>query len=165
MDSFMLLRWGLASLHLLGFGLGLGAVWMRAGALQAIEKDSHEPNPDHAQNLDRAFFADNLWGLAALLWVGTGLYRAFGGVEKGTAYYLNNTLFWIKMALFIAVIVLEMRPMITLIRWRRAKGSGQAIDPAPAGSFARTSRIQALIVILIVFIAVAMARGMGAGGW
>jgi len=36
------------------------------------------------------FHADNWYGVAAILWVVTGLLRAYGGLEKGSAYYLEN---------------------------------------------------------------------------
>src|SRR5688500_1543073 len=75
----MTLRWLLAAFHLLALGIGLGAVVTRAFALRS---------PFSASRLPSVFLADTLWGLAALLWFGTGLWRAFGGVEKGTAYYL-----------------------------------------------------------------------------
>jgi putative membrane protein len=38
-----------------------------------------------------------------VLWIGTGLVRAFGGYEKGAFYYLHNHLFWAKMGLLAAI--------------------------------------------------------------
>src|ERR1700741_5392774 len=104
----MTLRWIFAALHLLGLGIGLGAVWVRAMALR---------RPDDA-GLRRAFAADSLWGLAAALWIVTGAVRAFGGIEKGSDYYLGSTAFQVKMALLLAILALEVRPMVTLMRWR-----------------------------------------------
>ncbi|MGH7500229.1 MAG: DUF2214 family protein [Longimicrobiales bacterium] len=147
----MLIRWLVASLHFIALGIGLGAIAVRSAALRG---------PLDAAGLARVFRADALWGLAALLWVSTGLARAFGGLEKGTAYYLDNHFFWTKMVLFILIIVLEMWPMMTLIRWRNLTRRGQSVDTQNALQLSRLGAVQAGIVILIVFVAVAMARGV-----
>ena len=60
----------------------------------------------------------------ALLWLLTGLGRAFGHVEKEPGFYLRNGFFWIKMALFVSVVALEIWPMLTFIRWRIARRAG-----------------------------------------
>jgi len=144
------LRWLIATVHLLTLPLGLGAIWARGRALGATRS---------AADLKSVFVADNLWGLAALLWLSTGLLRVFAGLEKPTAYYTHDRVFYAKMALFLAVFLLELRPMITLIRWRGAIRRGVAIDTAPAAGLARISQIQMALVIAIVFAATALARG------
>ena len=149
----MLLRWIFAAIHLLALGIGLGAIWARGRALNGL--------PDR-KSLRRAFYADTLWGVAALLWITTGLYRAFGGLEKGSAYYLANNAFWLKMALLGLVLLLEVWPMVTLIRWRIRLARGVEIDTRNAGRFALISRVQAVLVVLMIFAATAMARAIGA---
>jgi putative membrane protein len=148
----MTLRWLLAAVHLLALGLGLGAVWARGRALRG-DVD--------ASALRRAFYADTWWGVAAFLWIGTGLARAFGGFEKGSFYYLHNHLFWTKMALLAAILILELRPMITLIQWRREVARADLPDTRAARRFAQISFIQAALVVLMVLAATAMARGYG----
>lgn len=148
----MTLPWLVAAAHLLALGIGLGAVWGRARALRG-------PVADTAA-IRRALVADAWWGVAALLWLGTGLWRAFGGLEKGTAYYLANPAFHAKMGLFVLVALLEIRPMLTMMRWRRALSRGTRIDTAPARGVARVSTVQALLVVVIVLAATAMARGV-----
>src|SRR5207245_241389 len=78
--------------------------------------------------LHRLCTADTVWGIAALLWLATGLARAFGGLEKGSAFYLASPLFWLKITLFATVALLEAWPMATFIRWRRALRRGEAPD-------------------------------------
>jgi putative membrane protein len=148
----MTARWLAASLHLLALGIGLGAVWARGRALRSSLD---------AGSLRQVFFADTLWGLAAVLWISTGLWRLLAGLEKGTGYYLQNHLFLTKMALLGLVLLLEIRPMITLIRWRRTVSRGEAPDTRAAPLLARISFVQAWLVVLMVFAAAAMARGMG----
>jgi putative membrane protein len=148
----MILRWILAALHLLALGIGLGAVWARGRALQGV-LDTHE--------LQRVFRADALWGGAAALWISTGVWRLLGGLEKSTSYYLQNHVFLTKMGLLLAILVLEVRPMVTLIRWRRASAMGHPLDAAAARSMATISFVQAGLVVLMVLAATAMARGIG----
>src|SRR5687767_9020129 len=107
----MTLRWLVATAHLLALVIGTGAICVRAWSLSVTS------NQDRLRTV---FMADSLWGLAALLWIGTGLWRAFGGLEKGTAYYVGSTAFWIKLFLLAVILILEIRPMTTLIRWRIA---------------------------------------------
>jgi putative membrane protein len=148
----MTIRWLLAAFHLLALGVGLGAVWARGRALQG--------DLDTA-GLRRAFYADTWWGVAALVWIGTGLARAFGGFEKGSFYYLHNHVFWGKMGLLVAILVLELGPMVTLIQWRRLVARGAVPDTRGASRCARISFVQAALVVLMVLAATAMARGYG----
>ncbi len=147
-----MLQWLVASIHLLALGIGLGAVVTRAVALRRLSPGS---------DLSRVFVADSMWGLAALLWISTGLWRAFGGLEKGTEFYLQNDAFWIKMALLVLILLLEIWPMATLVRWRAVRVRGGAIDLSRASTFGSISMLQALLVIAMVFAATAMARGIG----
>ncbi|HEX2078695.1 MAG TPA: DUF2214 family protein [Longimicrobium sp.] len=148
----MTLRWLFAALHLLALGIGLGAVWSRARALRAL------PGEDA---LRRALAADAWWGIAGLLWISTGLVRAFGGLEKSSRYYLQSDAFLAKMGLLGVIILLELWPMATLIRWRIQRQRGGSPDLGRAAAFARISEVQALLVIVMVFAATAMARGLG----
>jgi putative membrane protein len=147
-------RWIIAALHLLALGIGLGAIWWRARALRGVLDED---------GLRRVFYADNLWGIAALLWISTGLVRAFAGLEKGTDYYLANNVFWIKMGLLALVLLLEVWPASTWVRWRIRLARGQAIDidPGRVNLFANISIIQAVLIVAMVFAATAMARGFG----
>ena len=149
----MTIRWIFAALHLLALGIGLGAVWARARALRG------ELNP---AGLQRVFYADTFWGLSALLWIGTGLIRAFAGLEKGTDYYLHNHLFLTKMGLLFLILLLELGPMVGLIRWRTALRRGQPVDTSSARRYAAHSVVQAVLVVLMVLAATGMARGYGA---
>ena len=144
-----MIRWAFAALHLLALGIGLGAVWARGLALSGT--------PD----LKRAFYADNWWGGAAILWIATGLVRVFAGLEKATSYYVHNTFFQVKMALLIIILLLELTPVITLIRWRVRVAHGEQPDTHLAPRLALISQIEAVLVVLMVLAATAMARGYG----
>jgi len=100
-------------------------------------------------------------GIAALLWLASGLARAFGHIEKAPEFYLRNGFFWVKMALFASVVALEIWPMVTFVGWRIARRQGR-----PLPRFNRLGRlilvddVETALVIVIPFVAAAMARGL-----
>ena len=147
-----MLRWLLASFHLLALGIGLGAIWVRALALDGAPE---------ASRVRRALRADTWWGIAALLWLATGLARLLMGTEKPTAYYLANHLFWLKMGLFLFVVMLEVGPAVSLAGWRTALRKSQTPNTYLAHRWATFSRLEVGLVLCILFIATAMARGYG----
>ena len=152
-----MLRITLAALHLIALGLGLGSVIARGTVLRE--------SPSNAA-LRRAFRSDALWGIAALLWISTGLWRWFAAIEKPSSYYLTNPVFHAKLGLFLVIVLLEVWPAITLMRWRRSFGAGESAERLMASGASRRiatiSHIEALLVVAMVFLAVAMARGYGA---
>ena len=153
-----MLRLALAWIHLLALGIGLAAVWARAAALSAASDASH---------LKRAFAADAWWGIAAGLWLITGVWRFAAGTEKDTSYYMSNHVFLAKMGLFLLILALEIYPMVTLIRWRgMLRRDGSSLDftalRAAARRISTISYVECLLVIAIVLAAAAMARGYGA---
>ena len=148
----MFLRWIFAALHLLGLGIGLGAVWTRARALRG---------PLDIPALRRVFSADAWWAVAAAVWISTGLVRVLAGLEKRMDYYLQNHVFWGKMTLLLAILILEISPIVLLTRWRAQVRRGEMPDTRPAGRLATISYVQVVLVLLMVLAATAMARGIG----
>ncbi|MGH7354227.1 MAG: DUF2214 family protein [Candidatus Rokuibacteriota bacterium] len=142
-----------SALHLLTLALGLPAVYLRGRALKGRLD---------ADGLRRLFVADNIWGVAAGLWLVTGLARAFAGLEKGSAFYLHSHLFWTKMALFVAIVILEIWPMTTFIRWRARRSRGEMPDTSRAAALYAVNHIEMALVVVMVFVAALMARGFGA---
>ena len=94
-----LLRLVLAWTHLLALGVGLGGVWGRARALHDSLRE-----PSDARAIRRALVADTWWGIAAAVWITTGLWRLIAGTEKPTGYYLANHAFYAKMAMLLAIL-------------------------------------------------------------
>lgn len=151
----MLVHWSLGAIHLLAFALGFWAVLTRGTAFSRLAAGVGEAR--------RVLMADNLWGISAVLLLITGGMRAFGGYEKGTDYYLHQPLFHLKMTLFVLILLLEIAPMITLIKWRIALGRGAAVDSRRAKLFARLSHVEGLLLLLMVVAATGMARGVTLG--
>jgi putative membrane protein len=150
-----MLRIFLAAVHIIALGIGLGAVWARGNALTG---------PLDLPAMRRAFRADSWWGIAAAIWITTGVWRLLAGTEKPMSYYMHNHAFFAKMGFLALILLLEIWPMVTLIRWRQIAGRGTSAwnpNPAAARRIARISYIEAVLVIAIVFAAVGMARGYG----
>lgn len=151
----MLSHWFLAAIHLLAVALGLWAVLTRGTAFSRLAAGTAQ--------VRSVLVADNVWGICAGILLISGLLRAFGGYEKGTDYYLHQPLFHLKMTLFMIILLLELAPMISLIKWRLALGRGTAVDLGRAKLFARISHIEALLLMLMIVAATGMARAVTFG--
>jgi putative membrane protein len=151
----MTIRWVLAVLHLLALPIGMAAVFLRARALRAVARGA-EPGA--------AVSADLWWGIAAFIWISTGLVRWLAGIEKPMPYYTQNWLFHTKLTLLLVILILEVRPIIVIGRWRKQLRKHQAIDGSAANAMATTSYIQLALAVLMVIAATGLARGIGVFG-
>jgi putative membrane protein len=139
----------LSAVHVLALGLGLGSVFMRGRALAGRLDE---------EGWKRLLAADAAWGAAAGLWIVSGLGRVFfGGKEPG--FYWRNGFFWMKLALFGAIVVLELAPMITFTRVRMARGKGLPLPGFSVEAYRRINAVEVGLVVAIVFLAAFMARG------
>ena len=151
----MLARASLSALHVIAVALALGSVFARGLRLRDLRRD-----PADASAKVRLLRADNVWGISALLFLATGFARAFGRLEKTPAFYLRNGFFWVKMSLFALVLLLELLPMITFLRWRIADFRKTAPAPGPALlTLIGINDAELAIVCVIPFVAALMARG------
>jgi putative membrane protein len=117
-----------------------------------------------ANDLATLVRSDIGYAIAAVLALATGAARmAFGA--KGPGFYTDNPLFWTKLAVFLAIGLVSIRPTLAYLGWRRAAraGAGFAV-PAPE---IRTARRYVLVELhllaLLPLAAVLMARGVGHG--
>jgi putative membrane protein len=140
-----------AALHYLALAIGLPAIFLRGRALKGQLDDAA---------FRQLFTADGAWGVAAALWLATGLLRTFGSLEKGSAFYLQSRLFYLKMALFLAIVALEIWPMVTFMGWRQARRQGARVDTSRVPALYQVNHAQLALVLVMVFVASAMARGL-----
>ncbi|CAM2178542.1 putative membrane protein [Paraburkholderia sacchari] len=150
----MLIRWLLAAVHLLAFGLALASILRRTRGLRRCTS---------TEALPQIFSADNGWGISAVLLIVTGAMRAFGGFEKGADYYLHEPLFHVKMGALVLILLLEIAPMMALLRWRLAVRRGDVPDLTGAAKYARIGAWQTVLLVVMVIAATGMARGVGMG--
>ncbi|ABX15828.1 DUF2214 family protein [Burkholderia multivorans] len=154
----MIVRWLLAAVHLSAFGVAFAAIAARNRALPRLIASAQ------AVDLPGVFKADTVWGLSALVLIVTGLMRAFGGYEKGSAYYLHAPFFHLKMTALVLILLLEIVPMLGLIRWRIAARQQRMPEIGRARTYVQIGHWQAVLVIVIVFAAAGMARGVWVAG-
>ena len=139
----------LSAIHVLTLALGLGAVFMRGRALAG---------PLDEAGWRRLLSADNVWGIAAGLWIASGLGRVFFGGKELT-FYTHNGFFWVKLGLFGLVFALELAPMMTFIRVRSTRTRGTALPRFSVEAYRRINSAEVILVVTIVFVAAFMARG------
>ena len=105
--------------------------------------------------IDVVFFASALAALA------TGLLRLFF-YAKGVGFYTDNPAFWAKMALYVIIAALSIKPTRTFTRWKRTvAGSGAAPTVAEIDGVRRFIHIELGLFALMPLMAVLMARGIG----
>jgi putative membrane protein len=105
--------------------------------------------------IDAVFFASALAALA------TGLLRLFF-YAKAVSFYTGNPVFWTKMALYVIISALSIKPTRTFLRWKRAaaeRGAAPASDEIAAAR--RFIHIELGLLALMPLMAVLMARGIG----
>ena len=139
----------LSAIHVLTLALGSGAVFLRGRALAG---------PLDEAGWRRLLAADNAWGIAAGLWIASGLARVFFG-GKEPDFYWHNGWFWVKLALFGVVFGLELTPMMTFIRVRSARRDRTALPQFRVETLRRINSAEMGLVVIIVFVAAFMARG------
>jgi putative membrane protein len=134
---------------MLTLALGLGAVFARGRALAGPLDDA---------GWRRLLAADATWGVAAVLWILTGVGRVFFG-GKAPGFYWRNGFFWVKLGLLGLVFLVEMMPMTTFMGVRVARGRGAALPRFSVAAYRRLNAIELGLVVTIVFVATFMARG------
>lgn len=97
---------------------------------------------------------DAVYGLSAGVLLVAGLLRV-SYFEKGAQYYFGNPFFLVKLALFVAVALLSIYPTVSFLSWRRKL----EVTPAQATWIPRLLRAQLLLIPVILFCAVLMAKG------
>jgi putative membrane protein len=140
----------LSAVHVLTLALGLGAVFSRGRALAGPLDD---------EGWRRLLAADTAWGAAAGLWIASGLGRVFFG-GKQPDFYWHNGFFWVKLALFAVVFVLELGPMVTFMRVRSARKRAAPLPRFSIETHRRINSVEIALVVAIVFVAALMARGV-----
>lgn len=147
----MSLSFVVAAFHLLALPVGVVFLLQRSFALRGAQPD----------DVKKVLLWDNHYGVWAILWLGSGVWRAFGGLEKGSAYYLSNHVFWLKMTLLVVLLILEGYLATTFVRWRLARAKGKPIELARRPLLLRLHQIELGLILGMVVSAAFLARGVG----
>jgi putative membrane protein len=145
------------SLVLINYAHFLGLAGLFAALTVELALFSPRVGGEVARRLARI---DALYGLSALVALGTGLLKVFDG-DKPAAYYGANPLFHVKVTLFVVVLLLSVYPTVQFIRRRRAAADAEVVYPSSIGVLLR---IQLALLLAMPLLAVLMARGYGYGG-
>lgn len=118
----------------------------------------------NAKVVERLVTVDRIYGAAAVFLLLTGLARTWWGL-KGAAFYWSNWLLLLKVALFVIVALMSIKPTVMFIRWRRRlRADGSLPGEAEVRLARRWVMVQAHIIAGIPLAAVFLARGFGGTG-
>lgn len=114
-----------------------------------------------AGTLRRLGGIDAGYGLISMLVLVVGFSRAIWGL-KGWEYYSGNPIFWVKIALFIVVGLLSLKPTIAYLSWNKRLREDAAYLPPDAEVRANRKwlHMEAGVLFLIPIVAAALARGV-----
>ena len=77
-------------------------------------------------------------------------------------FYLPNPFFIAKLALYVAVAVLSIKPTTSFLRWRRRLTESDTLPPpAEIATARRLIHVEVALLALMPLMAVLMARGIG----
>jgi putative membrane protein len=112
--------------------------------------------------IERLARIDRHYGFIAAAIIIVGIGRVVYGL-KGWEFYVYNWVFWAKMAAFLAVGLLSIRPTMHFIEWNRqaAANPGFRVPAMDLASVRAAVLAQAIVFLLIPVFAAAMARGYG----
>lgn len=112
-----------------------------------------------ARNIQRV---DLVYGIAAGLVLVAGFLRVYF-FEKGSTYYFANHLFWTKMVLFVIIGLLSIYPTIRYVKWNPTLEANKSpeIPEAEYKNIRLLLWLEIIGLVLILFAAPAMARGLG----
>jgi len=105
---------------------------------------------------------DAAYGLLAIAILFAGFARVWRGA-KGADFYMDNPMFWAKIAAFGVVGILSIRPTMRIAAWQKLLKADSNFVP-PLDEVARVRRIllaEIHVFTLIPIFAAAMARGIG----
>jgi putative membrane protein len=97
-------------------------------------------------------------GIALLIWT-----------DRGSAFYLHNPVFYIKLAVFIAMLLVAVTPARIIIQWHRNFMTGDATTGAPAtGEIVDASLVplvqRYVFFEMILFLVIPLAASFAARG-
>ncbi len=122
----------------------------------AYRKGLSVPEARRIQRVDLAY------GISAGLLLLVGFLRVYF-FEKGINYYSHNSMFHLKLGVFLIVGLLSIYPTIRFLKWNPALKEDKAPE-IPENEFKRVRLMLSLELVglaIILFAAPAMARGIG----
>lgn len=119
----------------------------------------------YAQRMDAARLRllqriDISYGIVAGLIVASGLSRIFFG-PKGAAFYVHNPVFWAKMGVFVAVVLLSIPPTTHYIALgRQTQEDAISVESSRFRRMRGILRAECMLLLILPLLAALMARGL-----
>lgn len=110
----------------------------------------------------RILWADSAYGIAAIMVLVTGILRVLY-FAKDTAYYMNNPIFWVKIAVYLLVGTVSLYPTISFLKWIKSLME----EKVPEITINQYKRLKGVIIFELIgfstipLFASMMARGIG----
>jgi putative membrane protein len=142
-----------AWLHLLAFGVAAGLLLAEYWLCRRM------PDRTQARLLG---MVDLGYLLALIASLATGLARALY-YGQDAAYYAANRLFWLKISIYVVVVLVAVAPTLQYIRWNREARSAPTFAPLTR----EIERVRANIAfglglwLILPLLAILVARGYG----
>ncbi len=115
----------------------------------------------NAKVVERLSRVDMIYAIAAVAVLLTGIARTWWGI-KGSSWYWTNGLLHLKLALFIAVGLMSIKPTLMFREWRQQLRAGAGLpDEVQVKTARKWVMAQAHLIALIPLAAVFLARGAG----
>lgn len=113
----------------------------------------------NAAVVERLARLDVIYGVAAMVMIGSGLARLIWGI-KGASWYLSQPMFHIKITIVVVMAILSIWPSIVFRRWRRnLRATGAMPEALEVKKVRRLVMIQSHVLPVVAVIAVFWARG------
>ena len=135
-------------INYLALAMGLAALIMRGRALKVQIPGEHS-----IEILKNVLKTNNIWNLAALLWIFTGVILFGRKLDEGIDWYLAN--FWIRLnaGLFLGILIVELKPLISIniwrIGWLKNKGLKIKLGKSQIQSLVLFNTIEIVLVAVI----------------
>jgi putative membrane protein len=144
-----------ALLHFAHFLCIFALASLLAGEAFLLKKSLSREGVAQLQGIDRYY------GMVAGLVIVTGLLLVFFG-EKGAAYYAHNAIFWVKMAIFVAIALISIAPTFAYLRWnQRLRADGSIVlDDGEYRRLRTLLWVQIGLFVLLPLCAALMANGI-----
>ncbi|MDP3228654.1 MAG: DUF2214 family protein [Acidovorax sp.] len=113
----------------------------------------------NAAVVERLARLDVIYGVAAMVMIGSGLARLIWGI-KGASWYLSQPMFHIKITIVVVMAILSIWPSIMFRRWRRnLRATGAMPEALEVKKVRRLVMTQSHVLPVVAVIAVFWARG------
>ncbi len=144
---------------LIAFGHFLAFFALTAGIVLTLALIRESLDLETARRIQRA---DRVAGFSATLVLVFGFLRVFY-FEKGSEYYFDNTIFWLKLVLFVAVALVALYPTRQFLRWNSELRQQIApeLDTVAVKRIKSALHWELVLILGILACASLMAKGFG----